>query len=37
VYPNMGFKGEDRRAENLGEGSGLVNDTVKVKSCGCVV
>lgn len=35
VYPNTGFKSEGR-AEDTGEGSGLVNSTVKVKRCGCM-
>lgn len=34
VHPNKGFKGEERRTEDMGDDSGLVNSTVKVKSCG---
>lgn len=35
VYPNIGIKGEER-AEDMGEDSGPVSSTVKVRSCGCV-
>lgn len=34
VYSDIGFKGEESRTEDTGEGSVLVNRTVKVKFVG---